>query len=188
MKKLLVVMLVLTMASVANAALWISVDGVVNPPDTSVTLNVSDTAIIDIYGDGLTPGGVYYLGVHYLWPDGPRDNGTLNIDSAVILYTGNQTHMLWNDLPEAAAYYGMENPLIEILLDDLREPGDTNPLVPLSGKLVDNIIFHCDSPHDVLLILGNGVGEQMDVQVIHQPEPMTMALLGLGGLFLRRRK
>jgi len=32
-------------------------------------------------------------------------------------------------------------------------------------------------------------GAVMDSQIIHQiPEPITLALLGLGGLFLRRRK
>ncbi len=66
------------------------------------------------------------------------------------------------------------------------------PIPPLPvGTLVDNIIFHCEVPGDVTLTLvgdyENGI-EVLDTQIIHQlPEPMTMCLLGLGGLFLRRR-
>jgi hypothetical protein len=69
---------------------------------------------------------------------------------------------------------------------------------PLTGKLVDEIDFHCEAMGDVTLTLVGiydpGTGEAptltvMDTQIIHQiPEPMTLALLGLGGLFLRRRK
>ena len=72
------------------------------------------------------------------------------------------------------------------------------PPPPLLGKLVDSILLHCEGIGEVTLTLASiydpGTGEPvsitvMDTQVIHQiPEPMTFALLGLGGLFLRRRK
>lgn len=76
--------------------------------------------------------------------------------------------------------------------------------------LVWNILFHCEGAGDVLVDLTlNGLTEYANYDpiigevpywleateadlgdlVIHQvPEPMTIALLGLGGLFLRRRK
>jgi len=175
----------LSMASVANAGIWLSVNGEVDPPDTEITLNPSDHAIIDIYGDDAEQ-GTYYLGVV------AGDLGSLDISSAVILYGGTNTGIVWEDNPDAAGHFGIENPVITVLLTDLREPGDTNPLLPLTGKLVDLIDFHCDGgevPNDVTLILGFEDGSIMDTQVIHNtPEPMTMALLGLGGLFLRRRK
>jgi hypothetical protein len=77
--------------------------------------------------------------------------------------------------------------------------------------LVSGLMFHCDGPDPVLLDLtlagttkysefsGGGVGPypgdwinavegDLGDLVIYQPEPMTIALLGIGGLFLRRRK
>jgi hypothetical protein len=77
------------------------------------------------------------------------------------------------------------------------------------GIAADHILFHCDGPGTVILSLledGNlppgatveadsgfnlslieGYGTSV---IIHQivPEPMTLTLLGLGGLFLARRK
>ena len=51
MKKLLTLMLVLAMASVASASLLISVDGEVDPADTSITLAVSEHAVIDVHSN-----------------------------------------------------------------------------------------------------------------------------------------
>lgn len=70
-----------------------------------------------------------------------------------------------------------------------------------AGPIVGYYELHCDGPGDVVVTLSSGsyFGGSMDINygtpdiygelVIHQvPEPMTMGLLGLGGLFLRRRK
>jgi hypothetical protein len=77
--------------------------------------------------------------------------------------------------------------------------------------LVSGIFLHCEGPEPVILDLtlagttkfsefsGGGVGPypgdwfdaiegDLGDLVIYQPEPMTIALLGIGGLFLRRRK
>ena len=74
--------------------------------------------------------------------------------------------------------------------------------------LIDEIWFHCDSDtpvNDVTVLLTSGginvvnpdtmdlstipAGTILDTLIIHQiPEPMTMALLGLGGLALIRRR
>ena len=74
--------------------------------------------------------------------------------------------------------------------------GKTNPL-NMNGTVVDGITYRAGIAGDSTIVLGNlvddGQGSYLiavsDTVVIHQvPEPMTMALLGLGGLLLRRRK
>ena len=178
MKNLLIVFTVLTMASAANAALFISVNGVENPPDTEVTLMPSDVAVIDITGDGQSGPGVYFLGVS------AGDPGVLDATNATVLWTGNAAGVYEYDDSEIAGMLGIDNPLV---LLELTHVGTIIP--PLDGKLVDLIDFHCEAEGDVTLMLFDGDGNSLDTQVIHQiPEPITFALLGLGGLFLRRRK
>jgi len=92
MKKLLALMLVLSVASVANAALLISVGGVVDPPDTSINLMPSDTVTIDIWGDGQTPGSALYLFTINETSDGTVSGGT-------IVYPGNATYIAPGDDP-----------------------------------------------------------------------------------------
>jgi len=186
MRKLLVLMLVLGIASVASAQLTLSVNGVDDPEDSTITMTTSETATIDIYGDGTypDPGYTFILGIDLT----STGSGSLDITNAVILYAGNTTSIGEVDNEEAATdFFGIENPFIEIELTDLVSP-PAEPL-KLTGKLVDLIKFTCDGVGDVILILYDADGVEMDRQTIHQiPEPMTIALLGLGGLFLRRRK
>src|SRR4030042_1982848 len=50
MKNVLIVFTVLAMASAANAGFMISVNGVINPADSEITIAKSDTAVIDLHG------------------------------------------------------------------------------------------------------------------------------------------
>jgi hypothetical protein len=176
MKKLLVLALVLSVASMANAAMLLSVNGVVDPPDTSIVVLPSDFLNIDIWGDGETAPGAFYLGIYV---DGP---GTLDISQAVIHYPGSATDIYWEDL---GGMLGTNEPLVHIELNDTPASG---PKAPLTGTLVDQIMFHAEAMGDATLALFDGDGNLLDTQVIHIPEPITMVLLGLGGLMLRRRK
>jgi hypothetical protein len=192
MRKLLIFMLVLGMASAANAVLKISVDGVVDPCDTTITLYPSDTVEIDIWGDGQTsaPQDAYLI-----------IQGPGSINGHVMLHGGSLSK--YEELAEVAANIGItEQQLLDLMSDtygytpppttDLSymnfAHGDS-PQIPLDGTLVNGIIFHCIAEGDVTLTLTDLAGTTFDTQIIHQlPEPMTVFLLGLGGLFLRRRK
>jgi hypothetical protein len=189
MKKLVVLMLVLGICSVTNAGLVISVNGVENPPDTTIELRPSDNAVIDIHGLApAQPMGTFYFGINLVG----GEYGSLDIRGATLHYGGTNQSIVPMD-PDIAGMLGLEVGGAAIELVDLVPP----PAVPkpLLGRLVDNITFHCDGydplhiPTDVTLSLFDIEGNLLDTQVIHQiPEPITIALLGLGGLFLRRRK
>lgn len=60
---------------------------------------------------------------------------------------------------------------------------------PGPGKWFE-VDFHCTLEGDVYIYLTDGTGYVIeDAILVHQvPEPMAIMLLGLGGLFLRRRK
>jgi hypothetical protein len=186
MKKLLVVLTVLAMATVANAALTakISVDGVIDAPDTQIVLFPSDTAVIDIHA----------------WNDVSAGQGVLLLQGpgALTLPVWNTTNR-WEQ-SSAAVMSNEEKPdyiaaftemgylnITEIYTMDIVDASE--PYTLPNGKVLDGLIFHCEALGDVTLTVFNLDLGVLDSQVIHQiPEPMTLALLGLGGLFLRRRK
>ena len=177
MKNLLVLTLVLAMASVASAGLLISVDGIVDPPDSSINLQPSQEVVLDIFATGgqLANAGAI-LGV----VSGP---GT--VTTAGGLAVNNVNPDMFFDLDsEMAGMFGMTSAVFFDLIVL------AVPIPVIDGLVADGIIFHCDGTEDVTLVLTDLDDPSIiyDTQVIHQPEPMTMALLGLGGLFLRRRK
>lgn len=188
MKNVLIVFAVLAMASVGNAALLISVDGRINPPDTEIKLEPSQTAVIDITGDGQTPSSPT-AAAPWLIVSGPG-----SVAGGVVTYPGTLTTItLYNegdgtrtleDFIQTSGYPGAKQAYYIELVDGTATPP------PYTGKLVDEILLHCDAYGDVELTLAwIDLAGVYDTQVIHQiPEPITFALLGLGGLFLRRRK
>ena len=184
MKKFLVLMLVLGMASLAGATLQISVDGVQNPVDSEITLMPSGTAILDVWT--ATDIGMFELCTYALIvADGP---GTIDAANADALY-GN---ILAAEVP--TDFFLIGPGLAATYLGGYAG----NPVA--GATILDGILFHCEGLGDVTIELWSlketavqsGIYEAdalMDTVMIHQiPEPMTLALLGLGGLFLRRRK
>jgi hypothetical protein len=168
MKKLLAVLMVLSIATVANAALVIT--GVPTGP-----INASDTVTIGLSSDGenLDPTGAINSEGVYLIPNGP---GSFDISNAVNTVTGSILDADWTEA-------------VGDVFIDLSLSGVPIPPIP-AGDVVSGIVFHCDGPGDVVLtVVGDATGVTHATATINQiPEPITLGLLGIGGLFLRRRK
>jgi len=172
MKKLLVLTMVLVICSMANAMLKISVDGVVDPQQ-EIRIDASDYVTIDVYSDGILTSPAQDF---FLIAEGP---GAWDVSKAT-----NTVNPPGYPDSVMIADWTMEN---DVFLD-LSILAIPIPPLP-AGTLIDLITLHCEGPGDVLISLVGSTDGVLDTQIIHQiPEPMTIALLGLGGLFLRRRK
>ena len=185
MKKLLIFMLVLGMASLANASLQISAGGNQNPVDSEIWLLPSETIMLDIWTtNDITPGvnegtfmepGAFALVATTL--DGQISGGVnVSPEDSLLIYAYD------NYAGKTGIWASLTLAFVSII------PADT--------VLIDGIVFHCEQPGDVLIELIYdpaypiyGVSPVLDSLIIHQiPEPMSVLLLGLGGLFLRRRR
>lgn len=178
MKKLLSLVLVLALASLANAmVLSISVGGDINLQE--ITVAPSTELVLDIHSGGFLQGEGRYLGLVAIGP------GTIS-GGIVTPPAPDATEVLgpeWAELYPGQGMYGY--------IDTFSTAASYS--AP-AGTYFDQILFHCDGPGDVLvqLITTTDFVEYavVDQLVIHQivPEPATMALLSLGGLLLRRKK
>ena len=166
MKKLLVLMLVLGLATSANAALTLV-------SSAGDTLEPSDYTQIGIYNDTAAAGQGQMAYVVITEGDPGSWTGSSNIYVPPALGGTN-------------TYYGVMTGIGDIWQSNLEIPG-----VELYGiGVLADYEFHCDALGDVTVsLLANDLATVIDSIVIHQvPEPISIALLGLGGLFLRRRK
>jgi len=165
----------------ADGGASISVDGVVNPPDSSIWLEVGETALIDIHADQ------YVMGCMIV--QGP---GALDISNPTFLWGRSKVlrpppdefRMIIDILCEIGLYCGVAD-FLWVEIYDLVEP------FPMpDGLVIDGLILEGTGVGDVVLTLTDQDLIALDVQTIHIiPEPMTIALLGLGGLvFLRKRR
>jgi len=162
-KKLLVLMLVLGLVSVANAVLSLTVDGGDSGAET--TIIPSDDIVVGIYSDNSIGYGcwiLFYDGARTIHARQPFPMGDLSS-------IGLQGH------------YANYNYYYVTVADS------QGNLVPGIGFEVD---YHADGLDDILVELyDESYTTILDTLVVHQvPEPITIALLGLGGLLLRRRK
>lgn len=185
MKKLLILTLVFGMASLANAdptTLQISVGGDPEPVDSQIWLLPSEEIVLDIW----TTDEIYSEGgLEGFWAIGVDTTyGTLS--GGVSVYPDEPVTIF----PGAASYLPPgEDGLF----------GGISTYLPqgsgLTGTIYDGIIFHCEALGDAVVNLysldfsATPYYDLIDSVVIHQiPEPMTVLLLGFGGLFLRRRR
>jgi hypothetical protein len=170
MQRWLVVAIVLSLAAVARAGLLISVGGQPDPPDPLIALTPGQTAVIGIYSDGGEPAD----GVGYLFVSGPV---AVDITDASNYVSKELIYVVGSGPFEGAVRFN--------LTDTGNLPG---------GTLVDYITLVSNGTGQIDLNLwfdepSAGSPRLMDTQVFNMaPEPMTIVLLGLGGLFLRRRK
>ena len=184
---------ILCLVPSANAGLFISVNGVIEPPFAEVNLQPDETAVIGIHGDGLTPHPI----AAYLLVEGPG-----SIKGYTMVYRGSLSDYL--DFPCTSCIDTLPT-TPEEELELLRELSGHPELIdfswialadgaippaPLDGSLVDNIILHCDAIGDVrLTLISDDFATLYDTQAIRQvPEPATLFLLGLGTFLMRRKR
>jgi hypothetical protein len=172
MKKLLTMLAVLAMATVANAAL------VLDPVEATMAtgLNIQSDPI-----DVAAPQQALFLAV---------GGGGGAIDAGTVVYTGSLTAITdftGVDPDFTAAVEGVigEAPtridMIELFDNQI-------PAVPVMGVVVSyGVTDATDAAGTMVHLLNFDTLEIMNSAKI-VPEPITIALLGLGGLFLRRRK
>ena len=184
MKKLLIFMLVLGMASMVNATLQISVGGNPEPVDSQIVVAPSGYLSLDIWTDAEISPGVGEWNIWALAADVAKatiSGGVSLIADPGVVIMDDARNVGGLMLPDA------ENGVFGMLALA------TLPSIAAGTTIFDEIVFHCESLGDVTVTVYGSpdavVFTPLDSVVIHQiPEPMTIALLGLGGLLLRRRK
>ena len=185
MKKFVIVMLVLGIATAANATLSLVVDlggGYEDLESSDVVLEPTDYIWIGVYSDvqGVAGAPGQYNAYVAIPGDGAGNPAPGSWTGNIAVYSP----------PAIAAAYAVPY-------------GYTFGADWVSGVNADGVPtnysdigvgfgyeFHCDGEGPVLIELHDGtMGNVVDTLIIHQiPEPATIALLGLGGLLLRRRK
>ena len=175
MKKMLILMAVLGMASIANADVVLSFDG--STAIDEVTIVTSQTVTIDLYNNGSAPGDPvdFFVYLDFYYPS----EGTYSLSDPRL---GDAA----GDFPASftGPYLG-DDDYDEVEFSQAWAVGSDE--IPGEMFLID---LHCEGIGDVIIEAYDWRTEELvDTLIIHQiPEPATIALLGLGGLLLRRKK
>jgi len=163
MKKLLVLMLVLGMASMASAGLTWS--------QASVDLTVGGQATVQLVSGGVDQGKAWTaadLSVFKIVSITPLSAAGPDADS-YIYTSGSYDGWAW------------------VKLLDLNPPSDVTAGDAFDVVLEGIALGTASMSSDYYAVIGGGPDAAMTVNVV-VPEPITMSLLAVGGLFLRRRK
>jgi hypothetical protein len=173
MKHVLLLLIFLSTVVTASATMVMTVnlgDGIwVDYADSKLVIAPSDKiliGILEVPGTAPVQPQTLALGI---------GNGLGSLDATSMLTKTGVTGALTDNAVEAASK-GVQNPFVSLEVT----------ATITSGMLIRNLGFHCEGPGDVTMYLVDNNGEILDSQVIHQtPEPMTIALLGIGGLAMR---
>ena len=169
MKKLLVLMLVLGMAAGANATIKLSVGGQDAPDEIYIV--PCTTIVIDITSNDAEPYGSWLV-----LENAPSTLGEFVPPGRIMPAAGKDASMIDYGPQGYPGWW-------------LCEAKSFDPGLPVIAGKHFEMDFHCTDYGDVIITLRSYDETEVDRLVIHQiPEPVSMVLLGLGGLLLRRRK
>jgi hypothetical protein len=170
MKNMLILALVLGMASSANALiLELGANGVTNGPGVDMTVNAGD--IVEVVSDSDEIPYVRYL----FAPD------VTGADISAVAATSNAG--TGAKITDYGDFAGAGTRIWEIQAGHAGEP----PLDSIVAGIQFNVTAPLNGVSGVVQLLSEDLGTVVDSVTII-PEPASMLLIGLGGLFLRRRK
>lgn len=167
MNKFLSLILVLAMTAGASATIQLSINSA--PAPDTYTMNVSDTIVIDVMSDDAANYGAWLvledLGLG-AWDGGMTVLPAAGANAYATDWSGDGYPGWWE---LSAASFNPDSPVV----------AGTHFLINYTPS----------GEGDVAITLRNYGEEEVDrVTITQVPEPITLALLGVGGLFLRRRK
>ena len=169
MARLLAVALVLCLTSLAGAAMWFTAD---DADVSEITLLPGDIFTLGVVSNlgGSSGSGIFYIDIPksqrpFYGITGMQMLAAAGNKAAVI---GPYSWETWDEYEFRISSTTQQN----------------SPGTQLEG------IFQCKGPGDVMILLSYADGTLIDKLIVHQliPEPVTIAMLGLGGLALLGRR
>ena len=179
MRKLLILMLVLGVASMATAVPTLTVSNNNPAPGDTIQVYITGTAAEASGSGGVPPGGY---------------SGMLGVDYVAYGYLGGSPYLTIVPPPAittAAGGYAYAGPMYALEFWSAASTPPWNEATDVDVGLwftYNVLVTGAAGQSEVIDLLNNAMGIIATQPITIVPEPMTMALLGLGALFLRRRK